>query len=54
VAIPDATFLVWRYRRLRYSDANARIDGSTNYLAAVCLGRHIERDTLAGRVLRKA
>jgi hypothetical protein len=54
VAIPDATFLVWRNRRLSYSDADARIEGFANYLASVCLGCHIERDELAGHVLRKA
>jgi hypothetical protein len=51
MAIPQTTFLVWRNRRLSYSDADARIDGFAHYLASVSPGRHIERDKLAGHEL---
>jgi len=47
-AIPDATMLVWRDRRLTYGTMDARVDGVANYLAAAGLGCHSERDELAG------
>jgi 3-oxocholest-4-en-26-oate---CoA ligase len=47
-AIPDATMLVWRDRRLTYGVMDVRIDGVANYLVANGLGCHAERDGLAG------
>ncbi|MDT5105604.1 MAG: 3-oxocholest-4-en-26-oate---CoA ligase [Mycobacterium sp.] len=36
--IPDHTFLVWRDKRLRCADVDARVDGFAHYLAWVGLG----------------
>lgn len=47
-AIPDATMLVWRERRLTYGEMDARIDGVANFLATAGLGCHVERDDLRG------
>jgi 3-oxocholest-4-en-26-oate---CoA ligase len=47
-AVPDATMVVWRDRRLSYAAMDARIDGVANYLAAMGLGCHSERDGLGG------
>jgi acyl-CoA synthetase (AMP-forming)/AMP-acid ligase II len=47
-AIPDATFLVWRGRRLSYGEVDRRVSGFANYLTSVGLGAHIERGALAG------
>ena len=46
--IPDETMLVWRDRRLSYGAMDTRIDGIANYLTALGLGCHAERDGLAG------
>ena len=48
VAIPDATFVVWRDRRLSYGAMDLRVDGVANYLAAAGLGCQSERNHLAG------
>jgi fatty-acyl-CoA synthase len=47
-AIPDATFVVWRDRRLSYGAMDLRVDGVANYLAAAGLGCQSERNHLAG------
>jgi acyl-CoA synthetase (AMP-forming)/AMP-acid ligase II len=47
-AIPDATFVVWRDRRLSYGATDRRVDGVANYLAAAGLGCQSERNHLAG------
>lgn len=47
-AIPDATFVVWRDRRLSYGAMDLRVDGLANYLAAAGLGCQSERNHLAG------
>ncbi|MHC9295855.1 acyl-CoA synthetase [Mycobacterium sp. LTG2003] len=47
-AIPDQTFLVWRDRRLSYSQFDARVDGFARYLVSAGLGAHTERTALAG------
>ncbi|MFN3007062.1 acyl-CoA synthetase [Mycolicibacterium wolinskyi] len=47
-AIPDQTFLVWRDRRLSYSQFDARVDGFAHYLVSAGLGAHTERAALAG------
>jgi acyl-CoA synthetase (AMP-forming)/AMP-acid ligase II len=46
--IPDQPFVVWRDRRLSYTDVDARVDGFAHYLASLGLGCHTERDVLAG------
>lgn len=47
-AIPDATMVSWRDRRLSYADMDARIDGLASYLATAGLGCRAERSSLAG------
>jgi 3-oxocholest-4-en-26-oate---CoA ligase len=47
-AIPDATFVVWRDRRLSYGAMDLRVEGVANYLAAAGLGCQSERNHLAG------
>ena len=46
--IPDQQVMVWRDKRLTYSQTDDRIDGIAHYLAAQGLGCHTERDQLAG------
>ena len=46
-AIPDATLLVWRDRRITYSQMDARIDAVAYFLAGAGLGCHTERPALA-------
>ena len=45
--IPDATLLVWRDRRITYSQMDARIDAVAYFLAGAGLGCHTERSALA-------
>jgi len=45
-AIPDAQALVWRDRRLTYSQIDERIDGIARYLTTRGLGCHTERADL--------
>ncbi|AKS34031.1 acyl-CoA synthetase [Mycolicibacterium goodii] len=47
-AIPDQTFVVWRDRRLTYSQFDARVDGFARFLVSAGLGVHTERAELAG------
>lgn len=47
-AIPDQTFVVWRDKRLTYSQVNSRVDGIAHHLTSLGLGCHTERDSLAG------
>ncbi|MGW3960532.1 acyl-CoA synthetase [Amycolatopsis sp. NPDC005003] len=46
-AVPGQEVMVWRDRRLRYRDLNARIDGVAHFLVARGLGCHTERAELA-------
>ena len=46
-AVPDQDMLVWRERRLTYSEVDNRIDALAAYLRAVGLGCHTERKHLA-------
>lgn len=46
--VPDQQVLVWRDKRLTYSQMDARIDGIAHYLVSRGLGCHIERDQLQG------
>ena len=46
-AIPDATLLVWRDRRITYSQMDARIDAVAYFLVGAGLGCHTERPALA-------
>lgn len=46
--VPDHTVLVWRERRITYSEMNARVDGVAHFLASRGLGSHTERAHLAG------
>jgi 3-oxocholest-4-en-26-oate---CoA ligase len=47
-AVPDQEVLVWRDRRIRYRDMNARVDGVAHFLVAQGLGCHTPRSALAG------
>lgn len=47
-AVPEQEFLVWRDRRLKYAEMDARIDGFARYLVSAGLGCHNERAALAG------
>jgi 3-oxocholest-4-en-26-oate---CoA ligase len=46
-AVPDQDMLVWRERRLTYSEVDSRIDALAAYLRTVGLGCHTERKHLA-------
>ncbi|MBQ6639836.1 MAG: acyl-CoA synthetase [Saccharopolyspora sp.] len=46
--VPEQEVLVWRDRRLRYRDVNARADGVANYLVSRGLGCWSERGELPG------
>jgi acyl-CoA synthetase (AMP-forming)/AMP-acid ligase II len=47
-AVPEQEVMVWRDRRIRYREMNARIDGVAHYLVARGLGCHTPREGLAG------
>jgi acyl-CoA synthetase (AMP-forming)/AMP-acid ligase II len=46
-AVPDQEMLVWRERRLTYSEVDRRIDAFAAYLRIAGLGCHTERKYLA-------
>lgn len=46
-AVPDQEMLVWRERRLTYSEVDRRIDAFAGYLRIAGLGCHTERKHLA-------
>jgi 3-oxocholest-4-en-26-oate---CoA ligase len=46
-AVPDQEILVWRERRLTYSEVDRRIDALAAYLRTAGLGCHTERKHLA-------
>ena len=46
-AVPDQEMLVWRERRLTYSEVDRRIDALAAYLHTAGLGSHTERKHLA-------
>src|SRR3954447_18750058 len=47
-AVPDQEVLVWRERRLTYTEMDARATSVARLLAAHGLGCHVERERLAG------
>ena len=47
-AVPDQEVMVWRDRRIRYRDMNARIDGVARFFVTQGLGCHTSRGALAG------
>lgn len=47
-AVPEQEVLVWRDRRLRYRDVNARVDGVANHLVSRGLGCWTARGELRG------